>query len=422
LFDPLPGKISPLDDSLNGHTHLEDDRPSLKPHLAEDTNRPRNAQNLIGFSFPSGVSVRFRSTQSPRSSPYPLSSPLNIQNAALNGSDASPDPAVASTPKKELAEISIRAPGAGPAEIEAVRSERLGSLPLRTYLTDFDRSRDNALPLICPTAERSPNGVLPTHGAGKEVPTSPVKLTFAISLDALFDSDPSAAHDLLVRYYPLYAAAFPDKDEVMDLPTLGALISNPRNTWDVSVFLHGEEIVGGYHTQVAPIGDFLASLGDYLWIRPECRGQGLSQAIYRHILGLRRELGVAAHFGEVNDPYLLPEDKRALEESSGICPESRVRFWQKLGRKTCDAPWIQPALTEDGNAVEHLMLTVHPLSSNFPTRLKRDDYLALWEAFYAPLDNQVDLSQTREKLKRALADQESIPFISMTTPRKHVPQ
>jgi GNAT superfamily N-acetyltransferase len=201
---------------------------------------------------------------------------------------------------------------------------------------------------------------------------------------------------------------------------LEKLTSDPANSWDISIVRRNREIVGGYHTIVAPVGSFIASLGDYLWVSPPERGTGLAKRIYHEILGMRQRMGASAHFGEVNDPFAQPAAKRELDESGGTPPDARVRFWSKQGRLACDAPWLQPALQDGLQEVNYLMLTVHPLVSDFKASITRAEYLAIWESFYSPLADYIDLDPTRVRLRALLGDQEEIQFIPMEQRRSYL--
>lgn len=107
---------------------------------------------------------------------------------------------------------------------------------------------------------------------------------------------------------------------------------------------------------------------NYIFVSQEFRRQGL----LARLVGMARELagqhlGVPAEafviFLEMNNPTRMdPEDIELDSRLSGIDQDARLWAWERVGARVIDTPYIQPALSDDGQEPETglLLATIPP--------------------------------------------------------------
>ncbi len=223
------------------------------------------------------------------------------------------------------------------------------------------------------------------------------------SLKTLIGDCREKAIALLTLYYPIYQASFPDPDERLPFKTLLKLIQDRRFSVNIDVLTSEQGIIGGYQTHVATIEGETYSFGDYLCIHDDMKGMGVANLVYRSTIERRRSsFGAIAHFGEVNDPYLMDAAQQAIDRKSGTDPETRLKFWSRQGRKMLDVPWIQPATAPGLAPVEYMMLTIHHLDESKPLRLTGETVMSAWDAYYQPLADVAPVQETRLEMERLL--------------------
>ena len=240
------------------------------------------------------------------------------------------------------------------------------------------------------------------------------------SLRTLMADNYEMALGLLERYQPVYSAAFPDPDERLSFETVVELLQNPQLSLDLDVFTDTRGIVGGYQTLVAEINGEMFSLGDYLCVDNRSKGLGVAPLVYRNTIESRREnFGALAHFGEVNDPRVMDAAQQAIDRKSGTDPEARLKFWTNQGRRTVDAPWIQPATAEGLSPVDYMMLTVHHIDTTKHLHITGETIQEVWDAYYLPLVEMAPVLETRDTMVKLLAPYQGrqVDVLPLTTPR-----
>lgn len=180
-------------------------------------------------------------------------------------------------------------------------------------------------------------------------------------LDVRIDNPKSI--QLLCEFYAyIYLNEFPDSNERESLDNIMMYLSKKQSHWygnnnyHVTIMLDSEQhVVGG------AICDYIHKTNcgviEFMAIHEDCRRKGYGAALYNHVLtklrsnarGTRQD-SLAFVLAEVNNPmynHLTRDDSEV----------GRIHFWNKLGFRILDFPYIQPSLSPEKEPVRSLVLT-----------------------------------------------------------------
>jgi GNAT superfamily N-acetyltransferase len=146
----------------------------------------------------------------------------------------------------------------------------------------------------------------------------------------------------------------------------------------IAVALDEGVMVGGANFIVFPLDltdeggrSLLSANLNYLFVASEARGKGYFRRLVRAVRELMlslfpSETGQTPRlltFIEQNDPLRMdPDDYRLDTEFTGLDQLERLRIWAKLDARVVDHPYVQPALSEEQEPDDTLVLSV--LGSN----------------------------------------------------------
>jgi GNAT superfamily N-acetyltransferase len=133
----------------------------------------------------------------------------------------------------------------------------------------------------------------------------------------------------------------------------------------------GNEIAAGLNFICFPmprLGNVMTCHSNYVFILPAWRGRGLLRRIYQIMENVCREYaavcGLAGNvtlisFGEQNDPFRMTlEAFERDSEATSINQFDRIAVWRRLGARVLAFPYVQPALSLDGDPDTTLFLRI----------------------------------------------------------------
>ncbi len=171
-------------------------------------------------------------------------------------------------------------------------------------------------------------------------PTSPV---FVVE-----DLDPNDASSVAELYQEILAPNF-RADEMDDEAGMAASLRSGVTSATVARSAAGA-IIGGV------VGDWFAAsrvmLLSYIALRPGLRGGGIGSSLLTAAI---------ATWSARREPLLIVaevEDPRVHHDTAFGDPAARLRFYDRLGARTLDLPYFQPALGGDRGRVAGLLLMV----------------------------------------------------------------
>ena len=198
-----------------------------------------------------------------------------------------------------------------------------------------------------------------SHIARTETPKnlSP-ELTQLPSLKALLQTNDPRAESLLLQTHSLYSEAF-DSAEIVPLETMRHNLALNLDSRDVFLGLKGDQVVGAVHYSTEGYQQYRFAVGEYFYIAPECRSQGIGENLNLQFQAAMRSAGIDLVLTEVCDPYIMTADEISQDKRV----HDRLRFWCKLGYQTFDAPYISPyILAQTDGYFDHGRLGFIPLT------------------------------------------------------------
>lgn len=167
---------------------------------------------------------------------------------------------------------------------------------------------------------------------------------------------------LLQRFYTnIYVPEFPDHDERESMENMSNYLQLKADGWYGSNNYHILVVMQDEQPIAGSITDYLAEANtgviEFLLVAPEFRGQGVAKKLLEFTEAtfqadaknqFDRDLDLIV--GEMNDPF-----KIAIEDDN-VDPFVRAKIWGKWGYQKLNFPYIQPALSNDQEAVYHLLL------------------------------------------------------------------
>ncbi|HEY1049250.1 MAG TPA: GNAT family N-acetyltransferase [Prosthecobacter sp.] len=220
-------------------------------------------------------------------------------------------------------------------------------------------------------------------------------------------------------YHGLYEAQFPDYNERESLENMRNYLRLKAEGWYGQNNYH---ILLGYEGTAEAPGELVAAcVSDYFYlpntgviefllVAPETRGKGYGKGMLDEITRVfhadARRVGHAGAdyvMGEMNDPFLTDPAEDNLD------PFGRARIWGGWGYSALDFPYVQPALDEDKQAVENLLLMARPLNDAAATVAPAEtvrqvvyDYLKWAMRFDDPTENEQYQGMARFLNERAV--------------------
>ena len=162
------------------------------------------------------------------------------------------------------------------------------------------------------------------------------------------------------HFKKLYEKSFPDPDEREDFELILTRISESTFRDDPKAFLvlsrHGGMVVEYYFSSNAVLITYIAVGSDN---RKKGEASLLLKQGVSEILDIIEEAvdkKPAAVFFEVNNPNKINADQDSIN------PWGRLRFFEKLGAKLIDIPYVQPSLGGNRNRVANLFLCCLPIN------------------------------------------------------------
>ena len=156
--------------------------------------------------------------------------------------------------------------------------------------------------------------------------------------------------DLLDRFHRevLMTSFSADELDHLDVMARGLRGEGEAQTLASVALGPGDALLGGV------VGELYRSehvlLLAYLAVRPELRGRGIGTALLEHVATQwYANPGVSLAVGEVHDP-------RRWSETGGEDAVSRLRFYERLGARVLDVPFVQPALDSRRARIEGFLL------------------------------------------------------------------
>lgn len=162
---------------------------------------------------------------------------------------------------------------------------------------------------------------------------------------------PLSHEEAMAAYDELLVEAFPE-DELLPRAQFDRLLSGPNA--DVLGVLDERQLLLGVAVGEHPPEFAGVVLLSWLAVGDRARGLGVGSRLVRAACArwLARD-DASLVVAEVEDP----RHHRALDPRLGD-PQARAMFYDRLGARALDLPYFQPALSEGGRRVEHLLLTV----------------------------------------------------------------
>lgn len=178
-------------------------------------------------------------------------------------------------------------------------------------------------------------------------------------------------------YEGLYCEEFPEADERESLDNMVVYLTAARSTahqYHIVLALQADQVVGG------SVSDYFAGSNagvmEFVVIATAARGRGWGTALVRQTESLlaadanRSGEKLLCVMAEINDPWLPVATRDTLD------PFERARWWGRRGYGRLAFPYIQPPLSAEQAAVEHLMLCTKLVSHPYDTTLRSASVLA----------------------------------------------
>jgi GNAT superfamily N-acetyltransferase len=169
---------------------------------------------------------------------------------------------------------------------------------------------------------------------------------------------------------------------------------------DVAVRMAGDELLAVAVADHA--GPDLISLLSYLAVRPGLRGGGHGGELLAHVGRRWAAKGAGLVLGEIHDP-------RAHAERDDEQPMARLRFYERHGAELLDVPWVQPAVSRDGDRMPGMLLIAFHRSGSFAGPRVPGEPLLTWaDAYYDECEGPQPPDPERRALRARFAAPEGI--------------
>ena len=220
-----------------------------------------------------------------------------------------------------------------------------------------------------------------------------------------------AAEEARLDHFKLqiYRPAFPDRNErepfdvILSRLSQGAQVEACPSSY-ILFALEGDEVLGG------AIYDWYPSCGAmeliYLAVDEQHRRKGVGRSLMLDGTALLRD-HLATEGGKMEALYFETNDPSLSDVVDSMDSAERVRCFARWGAKLIHIDYVQPPLTPQAEAVEHLMLATLPQFSDSETSLSAEALSAFLKEFYRGLDAAESpflgqmLEQIRSKAGRA---------------------
>lgn len=182
-------------------------------------------------------------------------------------------------------------------------------------------------------------------------------------------SDEPEELERLSRFYDeLYIAGFPDPDERESLANMKRYLKLRREGWYGRNNYHIILALDGDRTVGASVNDYLATpncgIIEFLLVAEALWGKGIGRKLHEATISAfdadaRRigRNGVDAVVIELNDPF------RVAPLNDNFDPFERAMIWDRWGYGRLCFPYVQPALSDDQEPVDCLLLGMKPIAA-----------------------------------------------------------
>jgi len=233
---------------------------------------------------------------------------------------------------------------------------------------------------------------------------------------AFRDLDVDLDLPLLRRFHRDVLAASFSPGELDDVATMERGLRGDGETRVLaSVALRGGSPIGGIVGEVH--ADERLLLVSYLAVLPDLRGGGVGQALVKHALPRwKAARGIDVFVAEVHDP-------RVWQDVAGDDPERRLRFFDRVGARVLDVPFVQPALGPGGDRVPGFLLLALDVGSavELPSELIAGFVRRYYrvaegarEPYDATLNELLGLIEARQTIRLLpIAEYESVPLLAL---------
>lgn len=223
------------------------------------------------------------------------------------------------------------------------------------------------------------------------------------SLKTLLRTNDPRAESLLQQTHTLYSGAF-DSAEVVPLETMRYNLATNTDSRDVFLGLKGDQVVGAVHYSTDGYQEYRFAVGEYFYVAPECRSQGIGENLNLQFQAAMRSAGIDLILTEVCDPYIMSADEISQDQRV----HDRLRFWCKLGYQTFDAPYMSPYILPQAEGYfDHGRLgfialndiTSGDLKGDEPSTISKGIYIGIVLSYLASV---IDLQRLNEDLRITL--------------------
>jgi hypothetical protein len=254
------------------------------------------------------------------------------------------------------------------------------------------------------------------------ITTSPQLDLQVVDLRLLFERDAAEALKLFDRCYALYRRSFTDPNEIAPETALIKALLRTSNPCHMLVLMQGSDVIGVRHSSIlktdcAELGT--CAFDEYLYVDPSVRKGGIGKALLEKTDRILASWGIRFAFAEINDPNVMTPELVRKDLESGISPEQRLRFWKKCGYEGIDAPYLQPPLTQELDAVLHLRIAIKQIKGMMAASVPSKSFIALLRTFHSTFVPDVNYCESAGRLYEEIKRTRPVrtPIIPLDDPR-----
>jgi len=222
--------------------------------------------------------------------------------------------------------------------------------------------------------------------------------------EEMFFDEPSHQEVFRVAYDELFVNAFPEDE----LDTYEDIISYGQDAPDAyycSVALKDGKVAGGVTGY--NVFDVNAVVCDMIVVNPENRRQGIASAMIKQMLA-----DLSERDGKDIDALILECEKpSSFEGEEREQANGRLEFYQKLGFKAIETPYIAPPLEEGKNSLDTMMFAILPNTDQPVTSITREFMEAFVTDMFSGWDIDDEVKQEYIQKNITLMPESDIPIV-----------